>query len=180
MLHRFAFIGLAVLVAGASACTQISSGPGSASARREVSRARTLAREVDTAVSENRLGRLRDSAACDGGAVLMQATLFSDAAGKPRKYVLEGRSGDSVHYIFYYYDTAGQLRLIDSDQRSGKNSQRTSHSYFDAKGKSVHKDERVTGARTTFPEAPARLDPKADLQSLTDPASGCRRVPYRE
>jgi hypothetical protein len=180
VLRRWEAVLLAAVLAGSSACATIDTGPGSMSARREVSRARLLAREIDADVSANRLKSRRESAECDGGAVRMQATLFTDSAGRPRKYVLEGRAGDAAHYIFYYYDAAGALRLIDSDQRSGKSSQRTSHVYFDARGKPVHKDERASGPRATFSEATERRDPKADIDAIADPDSGCRRGPWRE
>src|SRR5690349_18025492 len=103
---------LVALVAGSAACATLPTGPSSLAATREVTAARSLIGEIDALVSGNRLRRLQDSFECDDGAVTMQATLFTDASGRPRKYVLEGGTGDSAHYIFYYYDQSGRLRLI--------------------------------------------------------------------
>ena len=179
LLHASVW-GLSMIVlAGTAACTTFDAGPGSMASKRRVSAARLIAREVDTLVAENRLKVLRESVECDGGAVVKHATLFTDAAGKPRKYALEGQTKDSAHYVFYYYDTAGKLRLVDSDQRIGQKSQRTSHLYFEPEGKLVYKDEKVSGPRVPFDEASERRDPASDIRTLADPREGCRRVSKR-
>jgi hypothetical protein len=168
------------LVAAASVgCTAPSNNPVSFSDTRNMRASRLVAREVDAAVAENRLQVLRESVECENGSVAKQATLFTDAAGKPRKYALEGQTRGSAHYVFYYYDTAGSLRLIDSDQRIGEKSQRTSHLYYDRDGKLVHKDEKVSGPRAPFDEASERRDPASDIRTLADPRDGCRRVSKR-
>jgi hypothetical protein len=170
---------LTIALAGSTACTTFDAGPGSMASKRRVSAARLIASEVDAAVAGNRLQALRESVECDGGSVAKQATLFTDASGNPRKYVLEGQTKDAAHYAFYYYDTAGKLRMVESDQRIGQKSQRTSHLYFDPEGKLVHKDERLSGPRVPFHEASERHDPAADIRSLADPRDGCRRVSRR-
>jgi hypothetical protein len=170
---------LAILLTGSAACTTFDAGPGSMASKRQVSAARLIAREVDAAAAENRLKAVRESVVCESGSVTKHATLFTDASGKPRKYALEGQTKDSAHYVFYYYDTAGKLRLIDSDQRIGQKSQRTSHLYFDPSGKLVHKDEKVSGPVVAFDEASERRDPGSDIQTLADPRDGCRRASRR-
>jgi hypothetical protein len=166
---------LAAVLVAASGCSTISSGPGSLAARREVTASRLLSRETDAAVAQNRLRSLRESVSCDGG-VALHATLFTDPSGIARKYVLEGESADSVESLFYYYDTAGRLRLITTHQRGGKNARRTARLYFDAGGKVVHRDEQRSGPDWTFAEAGERRDPASDIRSLADPDRGCRKA----
>jgi hypothetical protein len=170
---------LVLVLAGSGACTSPNINPVSFADTRQVRASRLLAREVDAAVAENRLQVLRESVECENGSVARQATLFTDAAGKPRKYALEGQTRGTAHYVFYYYDTAGSLRLIDSDQRVGEKSQRTSRLYYDRNGKLVHKDEKVSGPRVPFDEARERRDPASDIRMLADPRDGCRRVSKR-
>ena len=108
-----------------------------------------------------------DTATCYGGAESVTAHLFSDSAGRVRKYRIEGGSGDSAGEATYYYDTGGVLRFTFTRLGAVNGTEREDRYYFDSAGALLYRYSRLLHG----PGYPGGFDsmvvnPLADFRAL--------------
>ena len=112
-----------------------------------------------------------DSADCGRGYIVVTARLFTDQAGRARKYFLESGSDDSAGEARLYFDAAGQLRFRFSTTNAVNGTSQEERVYYDAHGRELYHDKRLL-AGPGYPggwDLPASFDPIADFRSLCGP-----------
>jgi hypothetical protein len=132
---------------------------------------RAITQEVEIALRESKLTVQTDSAECNSGAVRLTAHLYTDPAGRVRKYVVEGGSGDSYSQVQYYYDRHGRLRFSFETLGAVNGTKQETRQYFDSTGARLYKDVRLLKG----PGYPGGLDevvtdPAADFRALCGPS----------
>ncbi len=131
---------------------------------------RAITQQVEAAAQQGKLTVQTDSAQCNGGAVALTAHLYTDSAGRVRKYVVAGGSGDSYSDVRYYYDTHGHLRFGFETLGAVNGTKQETRQYFDSTGVQLYKDIHLLkgpGYAGGFEEVVT--DPVADFRALCGP-----------
>src|SRR6266480_5656191 len=131
---------------------------------------RAITKQVEAAAQQGKLTVQTDSAQCNGGAVALTAHLYTDSAGRVRKYVVAGGSGDSYSEVRYYYDTRGRLRFSFETLGAVNGTKQETRQYFDSAGAQLYKDARLLkgpGYAGGFEDVVT--DPGADFHALCGP-----------
>lgn len=112
---------------------------------------RSIYRAVEQDIAAGRTKREQRSVD-DCGPLGEQRTIHTDAAGKVRKYVVEGGSEDSMLVIRRYYDVLGRMRFVFITGGAVNGSLLEHRIYFDEGGTRIREDHRYTkGPGYTFP-----------------------------
>ena len=132
---------------------------------------RAITQQVESAAQQGRLTVQTDSAQCNDGAVALTAHLYTDSAGRVRKYVVAGGSGDSYSEVRYYYDTRGRLRFSFETLGAVNGTEQETRQYFDSAGGQLYKDARlVKGPGYPGGSESVVTDPAADFRALCGPS----------
>jgi hypothetical protein len=94
----------------------------------------------------------REQRSVDCGPLGEERTIHTDAAGRVRKYVVEGGSEDSMLVIRQYYDVLGRMRFVFITGGAVNGSLLEHRIYFEEGGARIREEHRYTkGPGYTFP-----------------------------
>ena len=112
-----------------------------------------------------------DSADCGRGYIGITARLFTDSAGRARKYLLAGGSDDSAGEARLYFDATGQLRFRFSTTNAVNGTRQEDRFYYDAQGRELYHDRRRLAGPgyNDIWDVPAGINPVTDFHNLCGP-----------
>ncbi|HKA78907.1 MAG TPA: hypothetical protein VKD43_02700 [Xanthobacteraceae bacterium] len=134
---------------------------------------RSIYQAVEQDIAAGRTKREQRSVE-DCGQLGEQRTIHTDAAGRVRKYVVEGGSEDSALVVRQYYDVLGRVRFVFITGGAVNGAVLEHRIYFDESGARVREDHRYTkGPGYTFPsvwpEEELASDPRRSYDQSCSP-----------
>lgn len=114
--------------------------------------------DVDIAVEQELYKPQSRLVQCPDGLVVGEATMYSDAAGVPHKYVLASRNQEPATTAVYYYDRSARLRFVGVHSVERDGSPIDNDSYYDDEGQTI-----LSGGRSQLSDV---RDPRSHFASL--------------